>query len=473
MKDRDILNAMGGIDPELLAEAEAIPVRSVTKNVFVKRLAVIAACVCLLVIIPIVLAFTLTQEDPTVPPPTDSGEDTLLDITDIRYPIVFESMKLTGVCDVVVGSKDDMSGSNESSDIAWPWDVFFTGRIVEARVIEVLPDVYFLPGSGRYRIARIEIIDQLNVTGYPSELYICYGASYCGTDIFDGFDSFIISLGSFNYEGHRMINLDRKRVESFPDVYNVYVRYGCVMAFTDGVYDVSFLDKVNCLEWVKDAMAHYKQYPAKIGSTLDEVKKTILEGYRNVPADVYKTAEEIFDNEVVFEAYKKLMNDESSIFVREYKITDYRRSINGFLTEDIASINEETGEITYSVGYTEEDIAALPDLGTAMAELDIANMELPHLDLPSESWLDYARAYGYYRKADGKVYGIIKICWYYKCEWMPDDTSATRYYAYDYCYYLYESDGSSRMIEWDELIELVGKDVYINEDDYGYIMSMT
>jgi hypothetical protein len=56
---------------------------------------------------------------------------------------------------------------------------------------------------------------------------------------------------------------------------------------------------------------------------------------------------------------------------------------------------------------------------------------------------------------------------------MPEDTSATRYYAYDYCYYLYESDGSSRMIEWDELIELVGKDVYINEDDYGYIMSMT
>ena len=471
MKDRDILNAMGGIDPELLAEAEAIPARRHIKGAFFKRALMAAACLCLLVALSVIIIMNTAQVPAPVLPPEDGVEGT--------DPTVGEGMKFNGKTQIVIGSKEELwkYQSPLVNRLILPGDGIYWGAIVEARVIEVLPDVYFVPGGERYRIARLQIIDQIVADGYPNELYMCYDAYY-GADVFDGFDSFIIGLDLIAYEGTRMINIDRNRVESFPNIYGtaVDIGYGDVMAFTDGVYDLSFFDKVDypgCIGSIADELLKDKRYPAKVGSTVDEAKENIRKIRSDAHIDVYRTAEEVFGNEVVFEAYKKLMNDSQSIFLGSYKLTDYRRSINGFLTEDIASINEETGEITYSEEYTSEDIAALPDLGAAMAELDIANMELPHLDLPSGSRLFYATANGFYRKNGDKLYGIIKICWYYKCEGMPEDTSAIRYFAYDYCYYLYETDGSSRMIEVDELVDLIGKDPYVARESYGYITSMT
>ena len=73
----------------------------------------------------------------------------------------------------------------------------------------------------------------------------------------------------------------------------------------------------------------------------------------------------------------------------------------------------------------------------------------------------YAAANGIYRKVDGKVYGIIRVLWYYKAP------APNKGFIMDDTYFLYGEDGTGREVTRDELREVIGDDAFIMSFPYG------
>lgn len=77
----------------------------------------------------------------------------------------------------------------------------------------------------------------------------------------------------------------------------------------------------------------------------------------------------------------------------------------------------------------------------------------------------HSNASGVYRMVDGKAYGIIRVMWYYK---YPDISNA---YQKDDMYYLYDENGNGKIVERDELREVIGDDYFIQRFSYDSIIA--
>ena len=72
MNKKDIINALGNIDPKLIDDAE----NTCNKKTIFFKYAAIAACICVFVTAAVLFAFTLNSlnpSDPTVPTPDSSS----------------------------------------------------------------------------------------------------------------------------------------------------------------------------------------------------------------------------------------------------------------------------------------------------------------------------------------------------------------------------------------------------------------
>ena len=115
----------------------------------------------------------------------------------------------------------------------------------------------------------------------------------------------------------------------------------------------------------------------------------------------------------------------------------------------------------YGEPYTAADIANAPDLGEAMANIDLSALTPRHIENLETVVLKYAVANGIYRKVDGKVYGIIRVLWYYKAP------APNKGFIMDDTYFLYGEDGTGREVTRDELREVIGDDAFIMSFPYG------
>ena len=188
----------------------------------------------------------------------------------------------------------------------------------------------------------------------------------------------------------------------------------------------------------------------------------------------YVTADDVFvsDEAKAIKAY--LEPGEGSVFVyylspREDRVVaEYTRIINGFLTDETIVINGYDGEIgnvsRNSACYTEENLSKVPDIGKAIESFDLSKIAPPHIEVTAEMELAYSNAKGIYRNIDGKVYGIIRVMWYYRSSedidgLFPDDM-----------YYLYDENGNVSILEREELKEIIGDDSFIQRFPYGSTM---
>lgn len=387
------------------------------------------------------------------------------------------------------GNASDQGGDN--MEIYEP--AFDIQTVLEVEVAEVLPDAYYnLAWSWAYNachVVKLRVVDQIRGAGLPEYIYLCY--PYYDTEIFSGYDRFIMSLEQVGIENYVLINQTEGKVEYFPNMFEVPTTrdlgHGCVIAFRDGKVDAGFWDRADHLTaltqsksiWntILDFQSSPSIYPASRHSTLAEVKENILllandeENWHVTENGCdYVTADDVFVSEQAREIREYVQPDGTSVFMhtvtpkKDRVIATYTRLINGVTTEEIiwiGGVNHEKGHVTTGgVQYTADDLAGAPDIGSAIARLDLARIKPPHMIATKNLNLDYVYAEGTYRKVGGKVYGIVRVTWRYS------DIRGNHAYQWDDRYYLFNPSGRGRVVSGLTLRMMLGNDVFIQNHSY-------
>ena len=362
---------------------------------------------------------------------------------------------------------------------------FYLDTVVQANVIEVLPDYYYEPDSDyRYLIARLSIVEVILGDGLPDELLLRF--PYYTADIFDGYDTFIFSLEQIGIENYMLINDTTREVTYFPHMFDGGdLGYGGVIAFNGGKVDTSFFDKTDqrvkafhykddFLKMLEDPSTH--AYPVGYDTTLEEAKANIRaliqEGGIENSARRYITADDIFITDEQKQLMAYLAPSDTSVFLQRVTCyadrvsAGYTRVVNGFLTDEEIGFNgyyagfygdDENGKIHKSeASYSKEDLAKLPNLGKILAEMDLSQMQPPHIEITDEMQFYSSTATGVYRKVEDQVCGIIRVMWHYSTD--PDRLLVG---IKDGCYYVYDQEGSYSIVEAIELQKLLGVDPFI------------
>ena len=457
------------------------------------RVGAIAACAAL--IISAIVVVPMLREnggDMTPPDETDVFPNGSPNYNIPSISTITSGGTITGKQELMYGNDKVQSGGiggSESGNIETEMvsPGFYIRTVVQANVIEVLPDSYYLISSGTcYLVARLSIVDAIRGEGLPQEIYLRF--SYYSSDIFDGYDTFIFSLEQIGVENYMMVNDSRREVTYFPNMFEVAtvsdLGYGSVIAFNDGQVDDGFWDRANRYQFVandiKNRLSNHvdRSYPVGHDSTLEEAKANIIEhkhGYASdYPCD-YVTTENIFLSDEAKQIQAYLAPSESNVFQQRVTLTHdgrvvatYQRVINGFVTEESITFNQNpggNGSVSRTgEGYTAEDLSKIPDIGGVLAEMDLSQLQPPHMQIVEGMQFKYASARGFYRKVDGRVYGIIRIMWSYTYPY-PIESNG---HVQDDCYYLYDEDGNGSVVEREELTELIGKDGFIAQFKYNH-----
>lgn len=477
MTNKDLYRCFGDLDPELITRA-APTEKAQKKKAGAQmkrsriRLGALAACFCLILGMRIL-----------IPMLRDTGNRPSLDAPTIST--ITSGNKIIGKQELVYGELPS-ENKGAASTIS---PGFHIRTVVQANVIEVLPDDFYLPGSSyRYLVARLSVVEEIRGEGLPDEIFLKF--PFYEADIFDGYDTFILSLQQIGVENYMMINKTKQEVTYFSHMFTVAsvsdLGYGSVIAFTDDKIDTGFFKKADhfhvhgFIEKLLDDPSLYS-YPAGHDTSLSEVKANIVklsqkdsgEGMfiSSLPCD-YITAEDIFLSDESRQIKDYLKPSESNVFLQEIDtredrvIVTYTRVINGFLTEEKIMVNDsasDNGHVTRSdVIYTEEDLAKVPHIGEALENIKLSELIPPHIEIVDGMSLKYANATGVYRKVDGKIYGIIRVMWFYT------DPAITNGFIRDDCYYLYDKNGNGALLERDELQAVIGDDTILLWFSYRY-----
>ena len=493
MTENDLLDAVTNIDADVVQRFVAMDQRlaekkKTTLRKTLLRIASLAACFALIVS-AVILMPTLWKDSSEE---SNTSEESLQNppISGIPPVSVMQSGgKLTGKQELTYG--DTPVGNDSNADMLGPG--FYLRTVVEAQLVEVLPDTYRDPTSyfGEPKhIAKLRVIDQIRGEGVPEEIFVCY--SYYDKNILDGYDSFILSLEQIGVENYLLINDTQGRVDYFSHMFRVVMAdlgYGSLIAFNGGKVDTGFWDKANyCFEryyWGStfDNMLDGGMevgYPASRTSTVEEVKANIRflaendEGWRiDLPYD-FVTAEEILTSDDAKAIREYVSPGPTNVFCHwlsmdgQRKIINYTRLINGFLTDEQICVNGYDGEdgevIRYGQTYTSEDLAKIPNIGEAIAGIDFSSLQPVHREPTEDIELKHADVAGKYYKADGKVYGVIRVRMRFEHVYQGVEG-----WFCDTYYYMYDQNGNGTMMEPEALQELLGEDYFLRDQWVGTI----
>ncbi len=376
---------------------------------------------------------------------------------------------------------------------------FYIGTVIEAEIIEVYPDLYTY-GSGHdsifnskdtLHVAKVKVLESFNTAGLPEEIFISY--KHYGTDIFDGYERFIMSLNQVGVENYLLINETQRRIDYFSNMFEshyVDMGYGSFIAFNDNKVDTTFWEKANymdsytpnlppAMERVLDERGFYV-YPATRTSTLKEVKANVhrqikaknknFPNSRNDHSD-YLTSDDIFVSEEAKKIKDYVKPGKNNVFSYSLTVDSegikavYTRLVNGFKTDEVITIREggdSNREVVVTGGkHTLEDLEKMPDISSVIEDLEILNMKPPRVD-PVKLGLSLksVSAEGIYRKTGGKLYGVVRVLW------MFTDGKVN---ARDAVYFLYDESGEGRIISEEELRQIIGDDDFIIDTHNGSV----
>ena len=97
--------------------------------------------------------------------------------------------------------------------------------------------------------------------------------------------------------------------------------------------------------------------------------------------------------------------------------------------------------------------------------MKLSELTPPHVDVTSEMHFSHSSAAGVYRKVNGKVYGIIRVMWYYGIDGIENA------YQKDDMYVLYDENGNGKIVEREELKNIIGNDYFIQKFSYDAIVA--
>ncbi len=402
---------------------------------------------------------------------------------------------LTGKQEVLYGE----SWPGEEIKVTLMNPKFHYRTMVQANVIEVLPDEYYHPGTNlHYRIARLSVVESMRGKGLPDEILMQF--RYYDADVFDDYDTFIFSLDQVGVENYMLINETTRAVTYFPHMFDVSdLGYSSTIAFKNGKVDTGFFDKTSrdvkglrlekfFLEMLEDPSAH--SYPVGYDSTLEEAKATIralAQEWDSQNSDGtynsldYVTTDDIFITEEQKQLMAYLEPSESSVFSQRISrhpdrvIASYTRLVNGFVTDEEITFNgyyaglygydAENGNVHYSgSSYSKEDLANMPDLGEILANMDLSQMQPPNIEIEEDMQLVASIAMGIYRKAGDQIYGVVRVMWRYN-RVRPDKTTQR---VRDECYYLYDQEGNGSLVNMTQLEKIFDVGWHYIHDQFPY-----
>ena len=541
MNKQQFNEALCFIDADLvesyIKQKDALTAAAARKAMWL-RVSAVAACLCIIVSAVFALPMLLRDDTPPVAVEDTTSSDTSSDTptdtvppADTTAPIVITDPNTPPQAPISVdhgvisGSDSVMIGDDYIPTANDPWEDysawysmsysprFIAHIVVEVKVIEVLPDIYYMPDDETPRhVVLLEILDEIHGEGFPKQIYYTY-TGYDET-IFDGYDTFIFSLSQIGIENYVLINKTQGKVEFFPQMFEgcssgANPAYGSVIAFSDGVLDVNFWKAltsdvlrqqlsndridyyINC-ENVELNSAANNYYPARLGDTVQKVKQNIIdtieyhkaaESTRSTPNfefnrnnPDYVSAEQIFTSEARKQLLEYVSPSENNIFYYDlnvgfgrYLTMTFYRLIHGYQTHEeiymskseVVYKNEVNSNNAYD-SYTAEQLQSVPDINYVINNLDLSSLVPPHITLDEKAEFRCCKVKGWYRSVNGKVYGIVRILWLYKYDSGTDVTMCLK----DDMYYLYDSDGNASIVEHDELKALLGDDRNIVAFDY-------
>ncbi len=465
MKNRDVIDALNNIDFDLIEDAGRVT-RKTSVRRKVARWSSLAACVCL--VLAGALLFPLFEKPPVV---------NFIDHTVAPW----ENLWVPG---------DELSVENHVSGGSVAQEAPATlaykrGLGVVAKVVEILPDVYVNAASSsstasKYHIIRLEILEELYGENIPKELYF---RLYAHLDpSLDEYEYIVIGgLKQVGFEDYAMINLTQKRAESFTLMFECssFSDRGAILPFKDGVFSLEHWKKDGWLNWFRGGSGWEdltvesfcygdEDFPAWDGCTLEDTKRAINslrdpEKYRGITFDRVRT-NEIFATDAQKEVLDYVKPYENGLFAQSAYCNNgavwFIRNVGGFLTNEKIRMTDE-GEIEYlGERFTQEDLASIQDLGAFVSSLDLDVLEPPHTKRHEQMTLLLRYLIGKYVKNEGKIYGVIQIHWT-----LLGRKYDGQYIYHDDLYYLVMPDGTSKIVERDELREYVG-DEYTIDDGY-------
>lgn len=325
------------------------------------------------------------------------------------------------------------------SEYAAPYYQFMNALSVEARVLEVLPDVYSKLGtigtSTRYHILHLQVLDTISGKNMPDEFYYLLPVNFDPN--LTEYSSLIMTVYQLGYENYVMVNETLKRAEAFSFLFTygseVYATgyepdMGGILAFRGNTLDTGLWEKAGWNQEDKEgttANPDYllsekaPKYPGKFGRNLQQTKKAIRQQFYNEYKKIYQTKDhrsagvKTYDSIHSAEA-KAILSYvhpfENGVFLPDATSTylDFGRWINGFQTNEVYHINLTDQSVQSRFHFTEEDLQQLPDTDSIIQSL---SQDATRTDEKNGKELVFCGIRGRYQKTVNGIYCVLNRYW--------------------------------------------------------------
>lgn len=456
MNHEDLFEAIGSADEMLLEKSERKS-RHRKKLVF----AAIAACLALVITVGVLWRKPISTQHLI-------ASDKITWSVDSNV-LIKKAQESTGMIPVEAGP-----------DYQFAWAIS-----IEAKVMEVLPDTYSIPGlstgAQKYRILRLKVLDEIIGSGMPNELYYQLPATL-DPDL-TRYDSLIINMKQKGVEHYQMINEATRQIEAFTFMFGQATYApdnGAVMAFTDGEMDMSLWDMEGWEKptWYRGIPSTSTDgYPGGVGRNIKDTKQAIIQ-----QAELFKKdGQYTFYTELVTADYfdwnegQQLLEYvkpfENGTFRQIFQVdrliyheyggvgVNYERIINGFGTNECINISQSFGgehKTASRVGarFTENDMKNLPDLVSVINRMDLYVPE----KYQGQQFDDYfCGVSGKYYKVDDGIYGVVTIEWGNADYIAPKGPSCLiEMRVWERTHILVLQDGTTRVVTEEELESYIG-----------------
>lgn len=451
MNGKNILEELGTLDEAVIEKNARAPQKKRTGILISLIAACLAAVLCLGLLIP----GRLTENAPTV--------NALKDPTKILGPSRLGKL----------GSLDALGASSAPPRFA----MHFYSNVITARVLESLPDTYYLPelqlasDPVPYRLLRLKVLDVVAGKGLPEELWYLL-PEHLFVDM-TCYDTLLISLWQAGTDGMTLENSTAGRMENYELLFysGEHPELGDIIAFSDGIFDESL--------WQEESWSYgyqfgkfYLDYPERSygnmavrrGSTLEQAIEEIRTRIREHESYQEPCVEVLhFQTEEARQALDYVRDPENGVYVQVENGNGvlFYRYAGGIRTNEYIGVNRMTGEVRRSDAvFTPEELSAMPDVPGYLTQLQALEETPvpPHMDPAGKNLWSYG-AYGQYVKTATGVYGIVTQVWIY---WEKGESWNTGYY--DMCYTLLDTESNgAKQLSAGELNELLGQELFYDE----------
>ncbi len=483
MKERNLLNAMGGIDYRYIADAAPTGRRHKRRNF------AMVASVCLMLGAIFIFLFapgTPSPQIPDVPTDTEPGTPDTPDLPDNpdKPPVVEPPQLIEGSIELIGHTQGPKltytpappSGSGNFGGGSGAWIPVFGGRnnpiVVQARVTEVLPGLYRdMPYFNTYHVLKMQLLDIVEGQNVPVEFYYCLD-DFLPPQALLEYDSLILIMEQFGMEDYTMLNLTTATHEAFSLMfgYDADVLRGCILPISDGRIDTSLWEKehwnfygIPIPDIANDTKFDKYLHPVRTWHTSDQAKGAIsgyLRRHSYEEAKVLTRAD--FTSEDATDALAYVRPFVNGVFVTEGHIAmsesaKFIRMINGYQTTEIVHVYPDKVS-RHGEAFTAEDLASIPDIHAVIEQINPSSVAPPHTPSYKELTQTAHSTTGLYTKVNGKVYGVVKIVWEF-C--VPNNPTKT---YYDDMYIIAYPDGTYREIDREELRALIVTEDGMNKE---------